>query len=352
MGKVHITGSRHMDIQSLLEIEELHDKELDKAQELRRRREIEERNALKAFRKAQRDLIEASARCFHLYRKRDLYAARIHSLMMEDSKLIWSSGPQDYSGGSGQQLQADFNIHNPHGHDSKVRCGSLAHQSLSTQHEDGQNVVYDPCSEPDASTSEPQKDNGAATPSKDFNNSADEEEETFLFDHKDGQSNLDCQRKDEIYDERRKDVVDESKTFVSSQDSLLLEASLRSQLFSRLGIKKSSKEKDMRQSMEPTDESGTRIDNIREKIEIDTGNMPFPEAEKDPHFDLGGIVPLRKFCLFQSFGIFLLRLFICSCFQDIEAKRSLTYDHYIFIICLFLKLFNFFLCMLDDVLIQ
>ncbi|KAK1431987.1 hypothetical protein QVD17_08832 [Tagetes erecta] len=66
-----------MDFKSLLEIEELQDKELEEAKEHRRKCEIEERNALKAYRKAQRALAEANTRCSYLYHKRNLFSANV-----------------------------------------------------------------------------------------------------------------------------------------------------------------------------------------------------------------------------------------------------------------------------------
>lgn len=64
-----------IDIQLLVEMEESLDRELEEAQEHRHKCEIEERNALKAYRKAQRALIEANSRCTELYCKRELHSA-------------------------------------------------------------------------------------------------------------------------------------------------------------------------------------------------------------------------------------------------------------------------------------
>lgn len=69
-----------LDFQSLVEVEESLDKELEEAQQHRRRCEIEERNALKAYRKAQKALLEADAGCTHLYRKRELLTAEVQIL--------------------------------------------------------------------------------------------------------------------------------------------------------------------------------------------------------------------------------------------------------------------------------
>ncbi|XP_039044117.1 uncharacterized protein LOC120183507 [Hibiscus syriacus] len=83
LSNVNISGHSNVDvdIHSLVEIEENLDKELEEAQNHRRLCEIEERNALKAYRKAQRALIEANARCTVLYRERELCSARYRSLI-------------------------------------------------------------------------------------------------------------------------------------------------------------------------------------------------------------------------------------------------------------------------------
>lgn len=66
-------------------MEELIDKELEEAQEHRHKCEIEERNALKAYLKAQRSLLEANARCTNLYHKRELYSAKLRSLILNNT---------------------------------------------------------------------------------------------------------------------------------------------------------------------------------------------------------------------------------------------------------------------------
>ncbi|KAJ6986478.1 hypothetical protein NC653_019859 [Populus alba x Populus x berolinensis] len=61
-GTVNVAEHNSIDIQLLVEMEESLDRELEEAQEHRHKCEIEERNALKAYRKAQRALIEANSR--------------------------------------------------------------------------------------------------------------------------------------------------------------------------------------------------------------------------------------------------------------------------------------------------
>ncbi|KAJ3683974.1 hypothetical protein LUZ61_013138 [Rhynchospora tenuis] len=68
-------------LQLLLEQEDAQDRELEQAQELRRRLEREEREAFKAYRKAQQALFEANEKCNFLQKKRDLLSNRVNSLL-------------------------------------------------------------------------------------------------------------------------------------------------------------------------------------------------------------------------------------------------------------------------------
>ncbi|KAA8534236.1 hypothetical protein F0562_031753 [Nyssa sinensis] len=310
--KANTSKDSNMDIQSLLDVEELQDKELEEAQEHRRKCEVEERNALKAYRKVQRALMEANARCSYLYRKRELYSAQFQSLLMEDSSLLWSSRLHNHIGAemnslnnmsegnvhliptSSHQKQAEFGVCNQQGYGSNIQSAIGTLRNGSDRHVNGQNLASDPCSEPDASTSEPHKDNcvtdGLCSPSNDLNMSEDEDEETFPIDRNSVQSSLDYLRKDKNYEERGKDINESARNFSfdNSQDSLLLEASLRSQLFARLGMKTLSKEGPSH-SMEATVERGSENDDDGEKIEVSMGNIPFSEAEKDQCSDLRGV---------------------------------------------------------------
>jgi len=87
-----------INLQSLVELEDLQDKELEEAQELRRRCELEERHALKAYRKAQRALIDANEKCSLLYRKRELFSAQLRALLMQASSSMWPSSWQSHGG--------------------------------------------------------------------------------------------------------------------------------------------------------------------------------------------------------------------------------------------------------------
>ncbi|CAK9176488.1 unnamed protein product [Ilex paraguariensis] len=313
LGKINMSGNHSMDIQAILDIEEMQDKELEEAQEHRRKCEVEERNAFKAYRKAQRALIEADAKCSYLYRRRELYSTHFRTCMMEDSSLFWSLRPQNHVGGglnslnsrsevnthsvptSSHQMQAEFDAYDQCQNDLNIQSVTGALQSLSDRYVEGQNMAPDPCSEPDASTSDPLKDNSVAdvfcSPSDDVDILADEDEETVSFDHKSGQFNIDHQKEEEIYEERIKDTNDRPKrsfSIDSCQDSLLLEAALRSQLVSKLGKKSLLEKRGPNGSMEPAVEGGPENDDVRGKTEKNLGDISFSEAEKDRCSDLEG----------------------------------------------------------------
>ncbi|KAL6980502.1 hypothetical protein U1Q18_022140 [Sarracenia purpurea var. burkii] len=313
LGRVSISQDNNMDMHSLRDIEELHDKDLEEAQEHRRNCEIEERKTLIAYRNAQRALMEANARCSYLYQKREFCSAHFRSLMMENPSLFWSSRLQNCTGArlnsssnmsedhvhqlptSIRGIQAEFNDCNQHGHRSNIQTANGALQIMPCQHAEGQDLASDPCSEPDASTSELHKDDrmedGVFSPSNDLNESADEDEETFPFDHQSGHTDLDSQRKEESYGQREQDMNDEAKrkfSFDSCQDSLLLEATLRSQLFARLGTKTLPEKRGPAHSMEPAVVTGVERGGVAGEVEMSFRNVPLPAVEKSEHCAFGG----------------------------------------------------------------
>ncbi|GAB2225844.1 hypothetical protein Droror1_Dr00021613 [Drosera rotundifolia] len=257
-----IQRSGDVDLQSLLKIEEFNDKELEKAQEYRRMCEIEEQNALKAYRKAQRAVAEANARCAVLYQRRESYAAKISLFLLDGGWNFLCSGqhePNDEEWNflmnpetegyliptSNHRFQAELDASN------QVSCDSSAHrlafdaQNRFSPHTDGQNIRTEACSEPDASTSDlAHKSNGTAilSPPTDQNISGDEE--TFPFEGvTEGAYRNDLRKENQF--EKRLNVIDSdcelNFPINGSQDSLLLEAELRSKLVSRFGLMPSSK---------------------------------------------------------------------------------------------------------------
>ncbi|XP_034704624.1 uncharacterized protein LOC117928737 [Vitis riparia] len=314
LNDINISGHNNMDIQSLVEIEELQDKELEDAQEQRRKCEIEERNALKAYRKAQRALIEANARCTYLYRKREMFSAQFRSLTMEDSSLFWTSRQHEHAAiglnssnnmsefdlaqipMSSNLIQTKFDGFNNPGYDSNIQSVDGVPFTKPYQHVDGQNLGSEPCSEPDASTSEllPRKGSSAAnrlcSPSNDPNISADEDEDAFPFEHESVQPNAESWRKEAVSEEREKEINELNTKFAtdSPEDSLLLEATLRSELFARLGVRTLSKNSGHDYDIEPAVDREVEDNVGRDKTQMRMRNIPFSDAEKTQQLDLGG----------------------------------------------------------------
>ncbi|KAK6933210.1 putative zinc-finger domain [Dillenia turbinata] len=308
--EVNIAPYANMDIRSLVDIEELHEKELEDAQEHRRRCEIEERNALKAYRKAQRALIEANARCDYLYHQREKFSAKFQSFLMGNSNLLWSARKHgcieigrsdnlseenaDLLPLSSYELPADHN-------DLNDSVADVALLNTSYRHVTQQPVGSEPCSDHDASTSDmlPQKENitenQVHSPLHGRTLSADDDEETFSMDQHSAHPNIEGQREVESFEERENDVnydMQRTNPLGSSQDSLLLEASLRSKLFERLGIRTVMKDNDAGCTIEHAMERGSEND-AKSQSEM-SGGTPISEAEKNEHPNLEGADTMER----------------------------------------------------------
>ena len=307
LSNVNISGHGNIDVNmhSLVEIEEKLDKELEEVQQQRRLCEIEERNALKAYRKAQRALIEANARCTDLYCQRELCSARFRSFIVDDSSLSWSSRQHEHTGIgldasnnvpenmdlvpiSTHRPQPDYDGFNQPGYDPNTLCINVAPRNMSLQYDNGQNLGSEPCSEPDASTSEPfpHNSNNAANAVQSPCSpiiSADEDEETSPMDHDSAQPSTGYQRKEQKSEIIQKNANNES----SNQDSLLLEATLSSGLFARLGMR-TSNNIDSCYHGEPSVERGAENDVESEKTHMSNGSVTLSEAEKKHQFDVSG----------------------------------------------------------------
>ncbi|KAF5201096.1 zinc finger C3H1 domain protein [Thalictrum thalictroides] len=263
----NLLGPSHVSIETLTKMEESHDKELEEAQEHRRRCELEERNALKAYREAQRALFEANAKCTHLYRKRELFSAQFRAFMMEDSSSLWSSvwhqhkksgmdclndapdADADHLHALGHKARTEFEALN---NNSSIQCTNGAIDHSFCQQTMGHNLASEPCIEVDGNMlgllhhKDNDDINGFCTPIQHTNLSADEDEVASLLDHKTTQSMVMLKDVESI-EERVQDLNKNSG--VSSADNpddyALLEASLRSELFARLGTKNTSKDKNL-----------------------------------------------------------------------------------------------------------
>ncbi|CAO2826143.1 unnamed protein product [Amaranthus hypochondriacus] len=248
-----------LDLQSHFELEELLNKELEEAQEHRQKCEVEERNALIAYRRAQRALLEANARCTYLYRKRELSAVQLRSVLMEDSSFLYSSRKHHETEEKwnftnkfsdvnldlipSNHQWVEFQAGNQLGSDSNVpSADDDAHRSSA--HEDGHNFGSEACSEPDASTSELVREsnfaaNGIRSPSVDPVLSPDDDYVIFPQDHKSLNANVSCPRSKKNTKESENNMDVDSATNFSkdvSQDLFSLEEYLRSKLISRLSV--------------------------------------------------------------------------------------------------------------------
>ncbi|CAN4090114.1 unnamed protein product [Withania somnifera] len=292
--KPNISGSSSIDLQALLNLEELQDKELEEAQEYRRKCEIEERNALKSYRRAQRALLEANARCSHLFTRREQYSAQLRELMMGNPNLLESCVSPDETGTRLDALPAisDVNLHLiPNSSCAVQPTLDLNSQQISNLNvhpdnvalqnvpgvQEHYNLASDPCSEPDCITFKPHKeDNGAndmCSPSEDFNMSQNEDEGTFLFENRSPENHLDYQGKEISRVDSTKNTSNASEgqsAMDSSQDSLLLEASLRSQLFERLRMKTLCQKESPQESLEAVTEGRTDNERVTRVVLDDT----------------------------------------------------------------------------------
>ncbi|WCJ19563.1 hypothetical protein M5689_001848 [Euphorbia peplus] len=311
-GSLHDAENSNADMHLLVEMEESLDKELEEAQEHRRILEIEERNALKAYRKAQRGLVEANAKCTELYCKRELYSAQFRSLIFNDSSLLWSMKKHEHAGmgnhadkvsknlellpSSNHPKGPEYNGHSELGYDLNIQRASGAPLVVPYMHADGQNLGSEQCSEPGASTSEPTRHcskeaaNIVTPPSNDLNNSADEDEETSPLDRATLPPNYENQQAEPNPTGSHKDIQDHSNIKSSSDgsiDPLILEATLRSELFARLGKKVLSKNSGST-NLEPINVLGTENDNVSERTQTSNGSVPLSEAERSLEIDIGG----------------------------------------------------------------
>ncbi|XP_021910329.1 uncharacterized protein LOC110824099 isoform X3 [Carica papaya] len=316
---INVFGHGSQNIESLADMEESLDKELEEGQEYRRICEIEERNALKAYRRAQRSLIEANARCVDLYRRREMCSAHFRSFLMHDSSLLLSSRQHANAGiafddidnrtenmdiiPKSYGIQLDYDEFNQPVYNSNLHCANSGPRNLPYHHGSGQNLGSEPCSEPDASTSEQLPCNGKhagnmiSSPSSDPNISLDEDEETLSMDNESAQFNSGCQPKERTLEITKDSTNNELKDMFlidSCQDSFLLEAALRSELFARLGRRTMSKNGTSCYNMECVVEQGAESDGGSEKTLMSEGSIPLLETEKNQQYKFRGTDRLER----------------------------------------------------------
>ncbi|CAH2058713.1 unnamed protein product [Thlaspi arvense] len=241
-GNTTAPGHSQLDMLSLTNLEESLDRDLEEAQERKRLCEIEERNALKVYRKAQRSLIEANARCAQLYSKRESLSAHYGSLIVRDTGLLWPSAHREHP-----ETGFHFLNNGTENIDLAAKADIPQHTQLESNHRynneyggshplprspSGQNMGSEQCSDLDASTSDglrcsnKQIATRLCSPSSDTNILPDDE--SFPVDHESTEGNLGHQ-------------AENLEQTLGNQESLLIEASLRSKLFERLGTRGESR---------------------------------------------------------------------------------------------------------------
>ncbi|PWZ07874.1 hypothetical protein Zm00014a_027130 [Zea mays] len=207
---------------SLLEMEELQDKELEDAQEHRQKCESE------AYRKAQRALLEANGRCAILRRKREICSSQDHGLIAENSSLVQSLSIRNPEDGLAMPSLLNSQIHVvsqiPENQGGRHRlCPEEPSQQQIDKHEDEARPHY--CDKLAASTTDPSSVSVVNADSI----LSDYMEDDLLFPTRQARSEcaLDVENQMEetihVYAEENRQVSGDG-----GQDYELLEASLRS----------------------------------------------------------------------------------------------------------------------------
>ncbi|KAG9141516.1 hypothetical protein Leryth_024893 [Lithospermum erythrorhizon] len=295
-------GRGDLGIQALLNLEASNDKELEEAQERRRQCEIEERKTLDFYRKAQRALTEANAKCSYLYRKREMFSAQLRSVMMENTNLFSTFGTNDQfelqlnhinfpdvnanliPAASGN-TQAKYDSSDQHIFYPTGVTPDDVNQSLQRQGVSGNDMVSIKSSEYDDSAKEPENGDDVYCPSEGSSMSEDGNGVTY-------QENvhvLEYERMEQTSGESEKEInmgSDGIEHLEGSQDSLLLEASLRSQLFERLRTNALTK-KSFTGHVEPLDD-GTGNDNGGKKGDLIPDNQLSSHEDEGKQSDLRG----------------------------------------------------------------
>ncbi|KAF0887590.1 hypothetical protein E2562_002308 [Oryza meyeriana var. granulata] len=285
-GEIGITG-QNTSLLSLLEMEEFQERELEDAQEHRRKCEVEEREALRAYRRAQRALIEANERCAILRRKREICSAQVHGFIAENSSLAQPLSIQN----AGHSLVVPSLLNSQTNVDCQIpgnqggRSGSPYPDESPQQPVDKHEARSHNFDEPAASTGDPKfvsTVNGNSTPSDYM------EDDLFPSSKRarsDCISNLENHIEETIhaYPVESRQISGESV-----QDYELLEASLRSRLVERFG-----KKPHLNNTGETTEElSFGKVSEIEhEKISAYVG-PPLQEADENVMANLEGTVEL------------------------------------------------------------
>lgn len=254
--RVNVTKNKSL--QELLELDNSLEKELEVAQECRYKCEIEERNFLRAYRRTQFALIEASDRCSYLYRKRQQSVTRSNIEFYSRCYDQFESSVGDYLN---TQSRVDLDVSQPcqyerpvlfnvnqAGSDSNFRGTSNDPSTVPYQYMRGNNIDSETSSEPDSSSSDP-------SPNPDSNVDNKAKTKNVLDD-----------------DTQRTSLADTDQIF------LLQEAKLRSELRARLGQRPFSQK--VSSDIKSGQHSVERAADSSEKSELGTSNLPLPEESQ------------------------------------------------------------------------
>jgi hypothetical protein len=234
-GQIGVEG-RKSRLFSLLEMEELQERELEESQEHRRKCEVEEREALRAYRRAQRALLEASERCAILRQRRELRSAQIHGLIAENSSLVQSLSIQNAGEGLAMTSLHSSRIHEDSQMIQNQGTSYNPHTDEPPQHSVDKHEAW-PHSRDDFATSTADPNfvsaaNGNSVPS-DYMDMDD-----YLFPARQARSGYALEVENHM-DETIQVFAQENRqtSADSAQDYELLEACLRSRLVERFGKK-------------------------------------------------------------------------------------------------------------------
>ncbi|KAI3937930.1 hypothetical protein MKX01_027857 [Papaver californicum] len=308
----------NMDVQTLAKMEEIQDKELGEAQEHRRMCEVEERKALKAYRKAQSALVEANTRCQNLFRRRDSISAQLQGCIIEESSSSWSSRCRNHMDtmcnlvdnvpgtALGQfplsyQKQKLLEGSNQLGSDSiQGKDGALL---PSHQHSGALSLVSQPCMVPHA----------------------DEDKDAVTTDFRNFQSRLSCgnERSVGMGEMECRDKPEKKSSASDAQDYALLEASLRTELFSRLGSKTVSRNSDLHCGAEGSVSRG--VESLAEnKSQSGLVNQPLVEEEQNLISDGGGTKGLGESIIQRTIEV--TKQCLGDMFPDLQRRAFVAPD--------------------------
>uniref|UniRef100_A0A7N0V6L9 Putative zinc-finger domain-containing protein n=2 Tax=Kalanchoe fedtschenkoi TaxID=63787 RepID=A0A7N0V6L9_KALFE len=295
--RVNNDGDRSLQLS--LELEDSLEKELGEAQEYRHKREIDERKCLKAYRRTQCALIEASERCSSLYLQRQLLATSANVQLYSRCYKQFPSSRMDHlnsqSGvdldviqSSQQVMRAQTNA-NQVDYDCNLRNTLCALPTVSNPYTDRNNIGATAFSEPNSSTSEPlphpdrNADDGICSSHSSPYMSADQVEQTFLPYSRPCPLESGCEKRSSSSEAKNgPDNEDTSGPLLadSEQSSLLHEAKLRSELRARLGQRLLAQKlnRDVR-NMQHSVERAAENEVGNEKSQAFTIMSPFSQVE-------------------------------------------------------------------------